>query len=193
MKKEMFLNNLRDRLSAYSSDETEQSIEYYSEMIDDRIEDGMNEDDVVASLGSVDDIANKIIDELSLSTLVKCKTKDKSIPTWAIVLLVISSPLWLTLLLALFSAFFGIYIGIWGIAVGFWAATFGIFAGSLASLVSIIFFAFKGSVISSLGALGAGILLLGLGILFFLLTFYMSKGIVLLTKNIFLGIKKMFK
>lgn len=193
MSKEIFLNNLRERLKSYPSEETDKSIAYYSEMIDDRIEDGMNEEDVIASLGSVDDIANKIINELSLTTLVKCKTKEKSLPAWAIVLLVITAPVWLSLLLAAFVIIFSLYVTMWAVDVAFWAASFGIFAGSLGCLAGIFFFILHGSVLSCVAALGAAFVLAGLGILFFLGTLYLSKGIIALSKGMILGFRNMFK
>lgn len=48
-----FLNELKNQIAEYPSEETNQSVEYYSEMIDDQMEDGMSEAEAVASMGKV--------------------------------------------------------------------------------------------------------------------------------------------
>ena len=53
MTKQEFLNELKNQISEYPSEETKQSLEYYSEMIDDRIEEGMTEAEAIASMGAV--------------------------------------------------------------------------------------------------------------------------------------------
>lgn len=193
MNKETFLNNLRESLKQYSSEETEKSIDYYSEIIDDRVEDGMNEEDVVASFGSVDDIANKIIDELSLSTLVKCKAKDKSIPNWAIVLLVIGAPLWFSLAMAAFAIVFAIFVVIWSVSIAFWSVMLALAVATIATIFVAIVFCFGHSLLSIVGFFGAAVLLAGLTIFSFLVAFYITKGIVVLSKSIIRGIKKLFR
>ena len=52
MNKTEFLDALRHALGKLPSYEVEQSIAFYAEMIDDRIEDGMSEQEAVAALGS---------------------------------------------------------------------------------------------------------------------------------------------
>ena len=51
MNKTEFLDALRHALGKLPSYEVEQSIAFYAEMIDDRIEDGMSEQEAVAALG----------------------------------------------------------------------------------------------------------------------------------------------
>ena len=62
MTKQEFLNELKNQISEYPSEETKQSLEYYSEMIDDRIEEGMTEAEAIASMGAVGAIAQQIKD-----------------------------------------------------------------------------------------------------------------------------------
>ena len=58
-------------------EEAAKSVEFYLEMIDDRVEDGMNEEEAVAALGSIEDIAEQILYDLPLGVLVKSKIKNK--------------------------------------------------------------------------------------------------------------------
>ena len=46
MRKNEFINEIRGALRGYPHNEVENSIEFYSEIIDDRMENGMSEEDV---------------------------------------------------------------------------------------------------------------------------------------------------
>ena len=61
MKKTEFLALLRQKLYSLPPRDVEQTIEYYSEMIDDCIESGYPEETAVAKMGSVNDIARQIL------------------------------------------------------------------------------------------------------------------------------------
>lgn len=63
MNKGEFLAQLRLRLGALSKQELEKTIQYYSEIIDDMLEEGVSEEDAVANLESVEEIASRIIEE----------------------------------------------------------------------------------------------------------------------------------
>ena len=77
MNKFQFLEKLRARLSGLSKEDLSLSEEYYGEMIDDRIEEGMSEEDAVAALGSLDAIVKQILRETPLRRIVKEKVKTR--------------------------------------------------------------------------------------------------------------------
>ena len=56
-----FLTQLDHKLSALSKEEADKYLDYYAEMLADRMEDGMSEEEAVASLESVDTIAARIL------------------------------------------------------------------------------------------------------------------------------------
>ncbi|MBR4965050.1 MAG: DUF1700 domain-containing protein, partial [Lachnospiraceae bacterium] len=88
MNKAEFLMALRERLSGLPEEDFNKSIDYYTEMIDDRVEDGMSEEDAVACLGSMDEIITQILSEVSLPKLVKEKVKPKrALAVWEIILI----------------------------------------------------------------------------------------------------------
>ncbi len=60
MNKEEFLNALRAGLAGLPQADIERSVQYYREMIDDRIEDGMREIDAVADIGDPRELAQAI-------------------------------------------------------------------------------------------------------------------------------------
>lgn len=79
MNKSEFLSGLEDRLRGFPQEEIKKTTDYYSEMIDDAVENGESEQDVTARLGSMDNIAEKIINELPLSKIVKADVKERKI------------------------------------------------------------------------------------------------------------------
>ncbi|MBQ9734061.1 MAG: DUF1700 domain-containing protein [Clostridia bacterium] len=64
MSKNQFLKILKRKLSHLSKSELDERINFYSEMIDDRIESGLSEKEAVEAIGSADMIARQIAEEL---------------------------------------------------------------------------------------------------------------------------------
>lgn len=65
MNKKEFLDSLRGRLEGLPQEDIKRSLEYYSESIDDRIEDGLTEEEAVLALGSMEEIVAQIYAESS--------------------------------------------------------------------------------------------------------------------------------
>ena len=61
MNKTEFTEQLRAALKGLSEEDLKKSVDYYEEMIDDRMEDGIPEEEAVNGLGSIDEIKNKIL------------------------------------------------------------------------------------------------------------------------------------
>lgn len=57
MNRQTFIRELEQRLAALPEDERTKLVDYYAEMIDDRVEEGLSEEEAVAALGDVADIA----------------------------------------------------------------------------------------------------------------------------------------
>lgn len=76
MNKNEFLRELENELKGLPKDEIEKSLEFYSEITDDKIEDGMSEEEAVFELGSPKNAAKEIMLNLPLKTLVKSNTKN---------------------------------------------------------------------------------------------------------------------
>lgn len=64
MNKQQFLETIRRSIGHLPAREAEQSLEYYAEMIDDYVENGMTEEQAVEAIGSPEDIAARIIDDI---------------------------------------------------------------------------------------------------------------------------------
>lgn len=71
MSKQEFLGALYNGLSGLPKEDIENSVQFYSEMIDDRMDEGMTENEAVEDIGSVNEIIQQILSESSLPKLVK--------------------------------------------------------------------------------------------------------------------------
>lgn len=68
MDKKSFLDELRNRLSFLPKDELERTLAYYNEMISDRIDAGMSEEEAVKAVGSIDEIVESVRTEGNYTT-----------------------------------------------------------------------------------------------------------------------------
>lgn len=193
MDKAEFLAGLTEKLSFLPWEEIEDRWDYYSEMIDDRMEEGLTEEAAVAELGAVEDIAAQIVADVPLSRLVKEKIKPKKrLGAWEIVLLVLGSPVWFPLLVSAFAVVLSLYITLWAVIVSFWAVFASLVLCVPACMVGGILFAALGKLPAGLAAIGAGVFCAGLAIFLFFGCKAATKGTAWLTKKMILGIKRSF-
>ena len=99
MNKLEFIDILKQKLSLLPQNELDERINFYSEIIDDYIEDGISEEDAVSKLGSIDDVVSEVLKDTSILKLAKNKFKPKTkLEPWVILLIILSFPIWFTLL-----------------------------------------------------------------------------------------------
>ena len=77
MNKQDFLEKLRNGLAGLPKDDLDERINFYSEMIDDRMEDGLTEEEAVSQMGDVEEIISQIIAETPFVKIVKEKIRPK--------------------------------------------------------------------------------------------------------------------
>ena len=165
MSKADFLRLLERALMQLSEKERQKNLEYYSELLDDMMEEGMTEAEATAKLGSPNQIAQSILQEMPLGKLVSTRMKPKS--GWtplAIVLAVVGSPVWVPLLLATVAIVLAVFVSIW--ALGF--AAVAVVIALAVAVVAAPIFAVRAAVMTlplGLMLLGAGLVLLGLCVL----------------------------
>lgn len=192
MNKQEFLAQLGNGLSGLSQDDIEERLTFYSEMIDDRIEEGVSEDEAVREMGSVKAVAAQILADTPLTKLVKEKVKpSRTLRTWEIVLLVLGSPIWFSLLIAAAAVVFSVYVVIWSVVVALWSVEVSFAACSLGGIAAAVMFAVQANGVTGLAMLGVGLFLAGLFIFFFFGCRAATKGMLLLTKKVAQGIKRM--
>lgn len=193
MTKNEFLAQLRDRLGGLPQEDIEEKLGFYSEMIDDKIEDGMSEDAAVAELGSTGEIASQIIGETPLSKIVREKIRPRGkMKTWQIVLIAVGSPVWASLLIALLAVIFSVYVSLWAIIVSLWAVFVSFIGGALMGIVSAIANFVTGDTLMGVMMIGFTLTLAGLAIILFFCCRIATRAVVFLTKKLTLFIKRCF-
>jgi len=131
MNKKEFLEALSIGLKDYSEKDRQQYIDYYSEMIDDRIEEGLSECDAVSAVGDVNKITKeKLGEEISEKLAQGEKKKNDKRDYGKLALIIAGSPLWAPLAIAALTIIFSLYASAWAIIASFWSA-FAAFAVSV--------------------------------------------------------------
>ena len=193
MKKHEFLEKLKSQLWAMPEADKKRSVDYYAEMIDDRMEDGLSEEKAVEAIGDLDEIIKQILTESprppakvnhaqgeQTQQEQQKQQKQHGMETWMIVLLVLGAPLWIPLLASAAGTVISIYVSLWSVVIALYASTLALFAASLGCVLGSFFMI--GSIGTVMVAWGAALLCAGLGILFFMLSNLAAKGMIKLTK-----------
>ena len=197
MTKIAFLLSLNDRLSDFPREEVEERLTFYSEMIEDHMEEGLSEEEAVASVGTVEDVAAQIVAELTSSQ----KTEEKADPSmqkptpsrWQLLLVVLGAPIWLSLLVSAFAVILSLCVSLWAALGSFWAVFGSVSALVLWSAVLGVAYCFGGSVFAGIAMIGGGIFCAGLSIFLFLGCRESTRGMVVLTKKAVSLMKKLFR
>lgn len=186
MTKEGFLAQLRQQLWALPEADRQNSLDYYAEMIDDRMEEGLSEEEAVAAIGNLEEIVQQILGETPRPPVEvkpeqkQQKLKQDNTKTWLIILLVLGSPVWIPLLASAIGTVIGIYVSLWSVVIALYAGFLALAVSSVGCIVGS-FFMF-GGVTGGIVAWGAAMVCAGLAILFLLLANLAAKGMVKLTK-----------
>lgn len=190
MQKYEFLSAIEKDLSGLPKEDIRRSLDYYSEMIDDRMDEGLSEEDAIKEIGAPEEIAAQILSETSLPKLVKKKmSKKKEFKTWEIILLVLGAPLWIPLLLSLLIIILSIFAVIWSLIVSLYAINITFVACGIACVFFPVTFLINGAYWEAITVFGVGILLLGLGVFLFLGSKQVTKGVIALSKKTVIVIK----
>ena len=204
MTKQEFIDELRERLSKLPLTDTEEQIRFYEEMISDRMEEGLSEEEAIEDIGSIDAIYEQVTKDAPKSHLKLDKTKQKveSQRRKKIIILSSTTIIWVPVLIALASAALGIavslaaviislFVTLWALVASAWAV-FAAFALStpLALLIAILN-VLNGNILSGIAILGGAMVVAGLAIFTFFGALYATKGSVILTKKSFVGISKL--
>lgn len=132
MNKKQFLVELKESLRQFPESEIKDVLNYYDEMISDKVEQGRAEEEVIESLGGVKLISTRIQTELiDLRTKEPKPSIAKTSNNFYIVLLLCATPALIPLGIAFFAVFFSIFVS--------WIAlTFAFAITSIALLVGLI-------------------------------------------------------
>jgi uncharacterized membrane protein len=184
MRKDEFIANLKVELNVLPKQELDERLNFYNEIIDDKIENGTLEEDAVKEIGPIKIIASQILADYESTNLEeKSLTPKRKLKAWEIVLLAVGSPIWFSILVAVVSVVFSLFVStvavvfslfiiIMAVAVVVTWACFGIFSAcSVSGILVGIVFALTGNLPTGLAFIGSGVFLFGLAIP----TYFLSK------------------
>ncbi len=188
MTKAEYLERLRVSLALMPPEEREAQLAYYEELFDDMLEDGMSEAEAAAHLGAPEDVAETLLAEIPLSTLVKSRVQARGKPSaLTVVLLVLGAPLWLPLLIAAFAILFSLLITLWalGLSLGIVLPAVGVSLialglGTLLGQTALPLLMAVGGVLCGAGVLILGVMLMGV----------IMRGFARLCRSIWRGFKR---
>lgn len=193
MSKNEFLSALQLGLSGLPKDEIEERLNFYSEIIEDRMEEGLLEEEAVLAVGTVEEIVAQAVTEIPLAKIAKERIKpERHLKVWEIVLLALGSPIWLSLGIAVVAVIVAIYVSLWSVIISLWTVFGSLVICSLAGMIAGIILICNGSGFAGGAMIGAGIVCSGLSVFMFYGCKVATKGILILTKKMAVWIKNMF-
>ena len=193
MSKEDFTFYLRKRLVLLPQEDIEDRIAFYTEMIDHRMGNGMSEEEAVASLGPIEDIAEHIMSEIPLSTLVMRQVKpERSAKGWQIALIILGFPLWFPLIITAVILVVTFYMTVWIIQAAFYVVDLAIAIVAIATIPLAIYLFIHANIPGGLFAIGAGFIIFGVVLIIFALCNGITRLLIKLTGRLLYHIKSLF-
>ena len=185
MKRVEFLEALKARLWALPEADIQCSLDYYSEMIDDRMEDGLTEEEAVAAIGNLEEIVQQILGETPRPPVVvepakKEKPAKDNTKIWLIILLILASPVLISLAASAAATVLSVYVSLWTVVIVLYAGFLALAVSSAGCIVGSFFMV--GGIAGGIVAWGAALVCAGLAILLLLVANLAAKGMVKLTK-----------
>ena len=192
MFREAFLGELRKGLAGLPEEELEGRLAFYEEMIDDRMEEGLTEETAVAEVGPASRVIGQILAEIPLSRIVREKVKPRhALRVWEILLLVLGSPIWLSLLVAAAAVVLSLYAALWAVVISLYAAAVSLVAGGAACLVGSVVYFLRGNIPGAAFIIGGGLAAIGLGLMLFIGCNILAKGLARGLGKMMLGCKRL--
>lgn len=169
MKKYEFLAQLQKRLTNLPAADQQKTLDYYAEMIDERMDDGLTEEEAVAAIGNPEEIVTQIISDtptVNSNSDAPAKPRRKR-AVWEILLLILGSPVWAPLLAAAVIVLLAVIIVLASLVLSLWAVDLALGAGGVALFLVSPFHFVSGAPWSGLLCVGTGLFAAGLAIFLF--------------------------
>ena len=190
MNKKQFCTFLENELRLYlSSKEVYKTLNFFKEMIDDRVDEGLSEEEAVSQLGNIDDIVGQILDEHNIKKrqkkLVWRFIPQKTPSAANIIIAILLFPIWITIF-SLVASIFLIFISlIFSFVISILASFVG---GILLIFKAPFYLIYEKNIAYCLDTLGFGFIITGIGLIGI---YYLLKSLKKVRKNGW-SFKKMF-
>lgn len=189
MNKKQFLKELEESLQGLPKDDIEERLAFYSEMIDDRVEEGLSEEEAVYDIGGTDKAVQQIVKETPMTTLVKERIRPKrKIRGFEILLLVLGFPLWFPLLMVGVILFMVFVMLTWIMVIVTYSVEVALCSVTIAGAARFLIELYHGNF--HMGYLGISVLGAGAVLIFLAVCVLATKANAKLSYKIVSGIKR---
>jgi len=170
MTKTEYMKKLRRALRQVKAEERGKSLAYFGEVIDDRMEDGISEQDAINELESVEAAAERIVAEAKAQGQIKLRRS-----LWEIALIVLGFPLWFPLTLTIAVVVLTVYGLVWVIIAVLFIVSAALGVSGVAGLIGL-FMLLGSNAATAFAVLGLGLACAGLGVAVFIPALYIAKA-----------------
>ena len=187
MNKQEFLKAIKKKLKGLPKNEIEERLSFYSEMIEDKKEEGTTEEDAINELGSVDSVASEILNDNEPSLIEKGKKVLNDVKineAWKIVLIILGFPIWFSLLATVFSVLVSVCASIFAVIVSLYAVCLALVVSAFGTLIMGLVSLFSNNLIQGIAIIGLSLTCFGVSILLFYLTNLLTKSTIILIKKL---------
>ncbi len=195
MSRDAFIGELRHRMVGLPQEAVDRTVEYYSELIADSMEDGLSEEEAVSRLGSMDEIVANVVKDTPLPQIIQNRVQEsrkKGGSGWIVALLILGAPVWLPVLIAVLAVVFSLFVALWAVVISLWAAVAAVILAGFVAIVAGVVELCRLHLPQGLVLLGGGLVCLGLCALLYLLMKLVTVGTVKLCKWVWTGTKSLF-
>ncbi len=186
MTKNEFTRVLKSKINHLPKSERRKILQYYYEMISERMEDGMTEAEAIDALGNLDELLSEY------APVPKEPKKGVRLRAWHIIMLIVGSPLWICLVAALLCVMLAFYIVIWALVVCFYAVFAALAASGFACLMASFWAMFAGGAPYFFMLFGAGAFLSGLAVMWLIVCNLFAKAMAKVTGKTARGVFRFF-
>ena len=210
--KMQFLRAVREKTVHLPLSEVNRLLEYFNEMIDEAMEEGLSEEEAVDRLGTWEEICAQIVEFLTSepqpieaikeepakepqNPIPEKKPKKRiSLPMWAVVLLILTSPVWGAIVLSLGIAVFAVIVSLvvtgGALVISLFAVVLSLAVVGVVGIPAAVVLFFTGSIATGLLSLGGGLVCGGFAILGWFMCIAFAKFVAVCVKGLFGGIVK---
>ena len=205
--KMQFLRAVREKTVHLPLSEVNRLREYFNEMIDEAMEEGLSEEEAVDRLGTWEEICAQIVEFLTSepqpieaikeepakepqNPIPEKKPKKRiSLPMWAVVLLILTSPVWGAIVLSLGIAVFAVIVSLvvigGALVISLFAVVLSLAVVGVVGIPAAVVLFFTGSIATGLLSLGGGLVCGGFAILGWFMCIAFAKFVAVCVKGLF--------
>ncbi len=180
-----FLKSLKKAMKGYSKDTVKKTVDYYDEMISDRMEDGLSEEEAIKAMPAISEIISDLPEGASARKRRKLSARE-------IVLLILASPIWLPLLCAGLALIISLLAVIFSLVVSLFAVELSLAAGAVGAAAYGLVYLFSGDFMQALTVLGGALVMAGLALVLYKPILRLTRYLFEAAKNVCAWIKRRF-